>query len=62
MLLDSAARKPNHRFTLARIVRGDLDADLRAWADGARRFGSPLLAEFGTEVNGFWFPWNGRWN
>ncbi len=22
----------------------------------------PLLVEFGTEVNGFWFPWNGRWN
>ena len=62
MLLDSAARKPNHRFTLAHVIRGDFDADLRAWGDGARDFRTPLIVEFGTEVNGFWFPWNGKWN
>jgi hypothetical protein len=28
----------------------------------AKRFGTPLLAEYGVEVNGFWFPWNGLWN
>ena len=21
-----------------------------------------MLVEFGTEMNGFWFPWNGKWN
>ncbi len=28
----------------------------------AAAFGTPLLAEYGTEVNGAWFPWNGRWH
>jgi hypothetical protein len=49
-------------FRLERIRGGDFDEDLRAWARGARDFGSPLLVEFGTEVNGRWFPWNGWWN
>lgn len=49
-------------FTLDRIISGDFDNDLRAWARDARDFGSPLLAEYGTEVNGEWFPWNGIWN
>lgn len=49
-------------FTLDRIVKGDFDNDLQTWARAARDFGSPLIAEFGTEVNGEWFPWNGVWN
>jgi hypothetical protein len=49
-------------FTLDRIIRGEFDNDLRSWARAARDFGSPLLVEYGTEVNGRWFPWNGVWN
>ena len=49
-------------FTLAKITGGEFDADLRAWAQEARRFGSPLLIEWGTEPNGDWFAWNGKWN
>ncbi len=49
-------------FTLERILQGEFDADLRSWARSARQFGSPLIAEFGTEANGKWFPWNGFWN
>jgi hypothetical protein len=49
-------------FTLDRIISGDFDDDLRAWARDARDFGSPLIAEYGTEVNGEWFSWNGIWN
>lgn len=49
-------------FTLDRIINGDFDNDLRAWARDARDFGSPLIAEYGTEVNGEWFSWNGIWN
>jgi hypothetical protein len=49
-------------FTLDRIVRGDFDNDLRKWALGAKEFGSPLLVEWGTEPNGEWFAWNGRWH
>ncbi|HNW91650.1 MAG TPA: glycosyl hydrolase [bacterium] len=48
-------------FTLARIIAGNFDADLQAWAIAARDSGGPLLVEFGTEMNGGWFPWNGRW-
>jgi hypothetical protein len=49
-------------FTLQRIVAGEFDVDLRAWGRDARAFGSPILVEWGTEPNGDWFAWNGRWN
>ena len=49
-------------FTLERINQGDLDKDLRAWARQAAKFGTPLMAEFGTEVNLRQFTWNGTWN
>ena len=50
------------KFTLAKIVAGDFDSDLHAWARDARTFGSPILIEWGTEPNGDWFSWNGKWN
>ena len=49
-------------YTLDNILKGDFDDDLHAWAIAARDFGSPLLVEFGTEMNGEWFSWNGVWN
>jgi hypothetical protein len=49
-------------FTLDAIIAGKFDADLGRWAQGARRFGAPMLVEWGTEFNGDWFPWNGKWN
>ncbi len=55
----------NHRentFTLARIIGGEFDNDLRAWARDAKAFGSPILVEWGMEPNGDWFAWNGKWN
>lgn len=48
-------------YTLEAINRGDFDEDLRQWGRDAAAFGSPLLVEWGTEMNGFWFPWNGYW-
>jgi Glycosyl hydrolase family 26 len=50
------------KFTLQKIISGEFDADLRAWARGAKSFGSPLLIEWGTEPNGNWFSWNSKWN
>ncbi|MBI5366328.1 MAG: PD40 domain-containing protein, partial [Planctomycetes bacterium] len=44
------------------IARGAVDADFAAWARAAREFGSPVVVEWGTEMNGEWFSWNGRWN
>jgi len=28
----------------------------------AKKFGAPVLVEWGTEPNGKWFSWNGKWN
>jgi hypothetical protein len=52
---------PDPVYNLDRITRGDFDPALAAWAQAARATGTPLMVEFGTEVNGDWFPWNGRW-
>jgi hypothetical protein len=49
-------------FSLAKIVAGDFDDDLRAWGRAARDFATPVLIEWGTEPNGQWFSWNGKWN
>ena len=49
-------------FTLQNIIDGKFDKDLHAWCTSARDFGTPILAEYGTEVNGSWFSWNGVWN
>jgi hypothetical protein len=49
-------------YTLQRIIEGEFDAQLNAWATEAKNMPYPLLVEFGTEVNGNWFPWNGAHN
>jgi hypothetical protein len=49
-------------YRMQRFVDGDFDDDLRRWARAARDTNVPLMVEFGTEVNGDWFPWNGKWN
>ncbi len=49
-------------YTMDRFLSGTYDAQIRAWARKAKQYDFPLLAEFGTEMNGFWFPWNGQWN
>ncbi len=49
-------------FTLQHIVDGTFDTELTAWAQDAKAFRAPLLVEFGTEVNGEWFAWNGIYN
>jgi len=59
---------PDRRYSMQSIIDGDWDGPrpgsqgLRSWCRQAAALGRPLLAEFGTEVNGAWFPWNGRWN
>lgn len=59
---DAEQNRAEKTFTLARIIRGDFDDDLRAWAREAKAFSAPLLVEWGTEPNGDWFSWNGKWN
>jgi hypothetical protein len=50
--------RPDRTFSLRRIVNGRFDADLRRWGRAAHDFGTPVLAEYGVEMNGFWFGWN----
>jgi len=47
------------RFTMQRIINGDFDSDLRAWARAAKADNIPLMLDFAMEMNGFWFPWSG---
>ena len=59
---DVDQRHREMKFTLQKIIAGEFDDDLRAWARDAKEFGSPILIEWGTEPNGEWFSWNGKWN
>ena len=59
---DVDQRHGEKKFPLQKIVAGEFDVDLRAWARDAKSFGSPILIEWGTEPNGEWFSWNGKWN
>ena len=62
MARSSFRRGPDPNFSLASIANGEWDSARARWCDRAAALGYPILAEFGTEVNGDWFPWNGRWN
>jgi len=59
---DGEQDRAEKTFTLANILAGKFDDDLKAWARDAKQFGSPVLVEWGTEPNGKWFSWNGKWN
>ncbi len=53
---------PDPVYTMRKFIDGDFDNQLKKWARDAKSMGFPLLAEFGTEVNGNWFPWNAQYN
>jgi len=57
-----APGKPEREFSLQSIIDGKFDADLKAWGEAAAAFGSPIIVEYGTEMNGEWFGWNGRFH
>jgi hypothetical protein len=59
---DLDQRHAEKLFSLASICAGRFDDNLRHWAEQARIFHTPLLIEWGTEPNGEWFAWNGKWN
>ena len=49
---------PDPTYPMERIRRGDFDDALRAWGAAAAAVEGPILAEWGTEMNGEWFAWN----
>ncbi|MEO6846331.1 MAG: beta-mannanase [Chthoniobacterales bacterium] len=65
LMLRSKDHKIGHGekvFTLQNIIDGKYDTDLTAWGEAAKKFGTPLMVEYGTEVNADWFGWNGRFH
>ena len=48
-------------YTMQRILQGDFDVELNTWFAQASNLAYPILCEFGTEMNGNWFPWNGQY-
>lgn len=58
---DNIQYKSEPFYTLKRIRDGYYDKDLRAFARDARDVSYPILIEYGTEMNGWWFSWNGYW-
>ncbi|MFC1652031.1 glycoside hydrolase family 26 protein [Patescibacteria group bacterium] len=49
-------------YSMQKIINGNFDDQLIAWADAAKTTEIPLMVEFGCEVNGDWFPWCGKHN
>lgn len=49
-------------FTMDAFLSGKFDSELTRWALEAKKLPGPMIIEFGPEVNGNWFPWNGSWN
>jgi len=58
---DNRQYRPEPVFTLEHIKPGAFDPDLRNFAKEAKKLDFPILIEYGTEVNGWWFSWNGYW-
>jgi hypothetical protein len=59
---DEADTPKEQTFLLSNILAGKFDADFHAWGEAAKAFGTPVILDWGVEMNGQWFPWNGRWN
>jgi len=58
--LEENVADPN--YSMQNIIDGEFDMELLEWFQQAANVNYPILIEFGTEVNGEWFPWNGIHN
>jgi hypothetical protein len=55
-------RRPQPRYSLHNITRGNFDAYIRTWANTLAAFGHPVRLRFAQEMNGNWYPWGARTN
>lgn len=53
---------PDPRYNMQSIIDGDWDSELTSMALEIKNLNIPIMAVFGHEANGQWFPWNGMWN
>jgi len=59
---DETQGNAEKKFSMQNIIDGKFDADLRKWAQDAKKDNTPLLIDFAVEANGDWFPWSGKFN
>ena len=59
---DFSQSEADETYTMQKIINGNFDTELNNWFVQAANLGYPILAEFGTEMNGDWFPWNGTYS
>ncbi|RJL23281.1 glycoside hydrolase family 26 protein [Bailinhaonella thermotolerans] len=45
------------KYALKRIIAGEFDDYVTAWARGIKRLRYPVAIRFAHEMNGFWYPW-----
>ncbi len=55
-------RRPQDKYTLASILRGDHDAYISDWARTLAQFRKPVMLRFAQEMNGTWYPWSEQRN
>ena len=60
--VDAGDGRADPVFTMDAFLQGKFDDQLINWARQASKSPGPIILEFGPEVNGSWFPWNGQWN
>ena len=46
-------------YQLQKVIDGNFDQELRAYAKSVRDFGKPVMLSFAPEANGNWYPWSG---
>lgn len=46
------------KFSHSNIIAGKWDEQLKLYAQAASRFPSPIIIEYGTEIDGKWFCWS----
>lgn len=56
------ATKKDPYLSMEQLIQGDHDMALKIYAQKVKAAGVHFMLEFGPEVNGDWFPWNGKWN
>lgn len=49
-------------YSLQRIIDGDFDPYISAWATAAKNYKYPVFLRFAHEMNGNWYPWDGYHN
>ncbi|MDD2707729.1 MAG: glycosyl hydrolase [Verrucomicrobiae bacterium] len=50
--------EPQPEYSPARIAAGEFDGYIVEWLNNARKTKTPLLVDWGLEMNGDWFPWS----